>query len=72
MFYCWQKQFFEHGATIYDVVEKIKNSSQEEEILALEQKLQTKNEVLSELMGEQLKLKKYFGIVNQHNGTVPR
>ena len=45
----------------YDVVEKIKDSSQEEKILALEQKLQTKNEVLSELMEEHLKLKKNFG-----------
>ena len=63
VFYRWQKQFFEHGATIYDVVEKIKDSSQEEKILALEQKLQTKNEVLSELMEEHLKLKKNFGEV---------
>ena len=55
VFYRWQKQFFEHGAWTFDAVEKIKDSSQEEKILAPEQKLQTKNEVLSELMEEHLK-----------------
>ena len=58
VFYHWQKQFFEHGARTFDGVEKIKDSSQEDKILALEQKLQTKNEVLSELMEEHVKLKK--------------
>ena len=58
VFYRWQKQFFEHGARTFDGVEKIKDSSQEEKILALEQKLQTKNEVFSELMEEHIKHKK--------------
>ena len=58
VFYRRQKQFFEHGARTFDGVEKIKDSSQEEKILDLEQKLQTKNEVLSELMEEHLSLKK--------------
>ena len=61
VFYRWQKQFFEHGARAFDGVEKIKDSSQEEKILALEQKLQIKNEVLSELMEEHVKHKKNFG-----------
>jgi transposase-like protein len=61
VFYRWHKQFFEHGARTFDGVENIKDSSQEEKILALEQKLQTKNEVLSELMEEHLKLKKTLG-----------
>ena len=39
VFYRWQKQFFEHGARTFDGVEKINDSSQEEKILALEQKL---------------------------------
>ena len=60
VFYRWQKRFFEHEAGTFDGVEKIKDSSQEEKILDLEQKLQTKNEVLSELMEEHLKLKKNF------------
>ena len=61
VFYRWQKQFFEHGARTFDGVEKIKDSSQEDKILALEQKLQTKNEVLSELMEKHLELKKTLG-----------
>ena len=63
MFYCWQKQFFEHGARTFDGERKRNNRSQEEQILALEQKLQTKNEVLSVLMEEHLKLKKNYGEV---------
>ena len=63
MFYRWQKQFFEQGARTFDGVEKIKDSSQEEKILVLEQKLQTKNEILSELMEKHVKLKKNFGEV---------
>ena len=47
VFYHWQKQFYEHGARIFDRVEKVKDSYQKEKILALKQKLQTKNEVLS-------------------------
>ena len=63
VFYRWLKQFFEHGARTFDGVEKIQDSSQEDKLLALEQKLQTKNEVLSELMEEHVKLKKNFGEV---------
>ena len=45
-----------HGARAFDGVEKIKDSSQEDKILALEHKLQTKNEVFSELMEEHLRI----------------
>ena len=62
MFYRWQKQFFEHGARTFDGV-KNKDRSKEDKILAIEQKLQTKNEVLSELKEEHVKLKKNFGEV---------
>jgi transposase len=37
-----------------------KDRSQEEKIFALKQKLQTKNELHSELMEEHLKIKKHF------------
>ena len=63
MFYRRQKQFFEQGARTFDGERKHNDRSQEEKILALEQKLQTKNEVLSELMEEHLKLKKNYGEV---------
>ena len=62
VFYHWQKQFFEHGSRTFDGV-KNKDRSKEDKILALDQKLQTKNEVLSELMEEHVMLKKNFGEV---------
>ena len=60
VFYCWQKQFFEQGARTFEV-EKNQDRSKAKKILALEQKLQIKNEVLSELMEEHIRLKKNFG-----------
>ena len=62
VFYRWQKQFFEQGARTFEV-EKIQDRSKAKKILALEQKLQIKNEVLSELMEEHIRLKKNFGEV---------
>ncbi len=61
VFYRWQKQFFENGSRSFDGERKHNNRSHEEKILTLEKKLQTKNEVLSELMEEHLQLKKNFG-----------
>ena len=62
VFYSWQKQFFEHGAITFDGVKnKDRSKSKEDKILALAQKLQTKNKVLSDLMEEHLKLKKTLG-----------
>ncbi len=62
VFYRWQKQFFEQVARAFEV-EKIQDRSKAKKILALEQKLQIKNEVLSELMEEHIRLKKNFGEV---------
>ena len=62
VFYRWQKQFFEQRARTFEV-EKIQDRSKAKKILALEQKLQIKNEVLSELMEEHIRLKKNFGEV---------
>ena len=61
VFYRWQKQFFEQGARRTFEVEKNQDRSKAKKILALEQKLQIKNEVLSELMEEHIRLKKNFG-----------
>jgi transposase len=60
LFYRWQKQFFEQGARSFEV-EKNQDRSQAKIILALEQKLEIKNEVLSELMEEHIKVKKTLG-----------
>jgi transposase-like protein len=61
VFYRWQKEFFEHGAAAFDRNKTKKKNQEEIKIQALEQKLQRKNEVLSELMEEHVKLKKDLG-----------
>lgn len=64
IFYRWQKQFFENGAAAFNKTER-KNSNEvsqlEEKVSKLEEKLLRKNEVLSELMEEHIKLKKELG-----------
>jgi transposase len=62
-FYHWQKQLFENGAAVFTngSKEKAKPSEQAQKIAQLEQKLQRKAEVLSELMEEHITLKKTLG-----------
>lgn len=63
IFYRWQRQFFEQGAAAF----RSKQSEEaqvvrlQQRVAQLEQKLQTKNEVLSELMEEHILLKKKNG-----------
>ena len=64
VFYRWQKEFFEHGAAAFERKSKRQTkqeSQQARKVEALEAKLTTKNEVLSELMEEHVKLKKALG-----------
>lgn len=61
VFYRWQKAFFENGAAAFDKVKKGARDQKTKRIESLEKKLQTKNEVLSELMEEHVKLKKNLG-----------
>ena len=61
VFYRWQKEFFEHGAAAFDRPKSRQEKKQQKRIEGLEKKLQTKNEVLSELMDEHVKLKKNLG-----------
>jgi transposase-like protein len=61
VFYRWQKEFFEHGAVAFDRQKTKKQKQEEAKLQALEDKLQRKNEVLSELMEEHVKLKKDLG-----------
>lgn len=60
-FYRWQKQFFENGAAAFAATSRPDPAPLERKLAALEQKLVRKNEVLSELMEEHVKLKKEFG-----------
>ena len=61
MFYRWQKEFFENGAAAFEPRPRRPTDSKDQRIAALEQKLQRKHEVLSELMEEHVKLKKELG-----------
>ena len=63
LFYQWQKKLFEEGSIVFET--KAANGRQQaaetRKIEALEAKLQQKNEVLAELMGEHVALKKSLG-----------
>jgi transposase len=61
MFYRWQKEFFENGAAALEPRSRRPTDAKDQRIAALEQKLQRKHEVLSELMEEHIKLKKEVG-----------
>ncbi len=64
VYYRWQKEFFENGAAAFARKpgrQKKQESHQARKVEALEAKLATKNEVLSELMEEHVKLKKSLG-----------
>jgi len=60
VFYKWQQQFFENAAAAFSR-DKEPNRKETKRIQKLEEKLQKKNEVLSELMEEHIKLKKELG-----------
>src|SRR6516164_4679424 len=61
VFYRWQKEFFENGAAAFEQKERPNHSAEQERIAYLEKKIQTKNEVLAELMAEHVALKRHWG-----------
>jgi transposase-like protein len=61
VFYRWQKEFFENGAAAFEQKARPNHSSDQERIGYLEKKIQTKDEVLAELMAEHMALKKRLG-----------
>jgi transposase len=61
VFYRWQKEFFENGAAAFEQKARPNHSAEEERIAYLEKKIQTKDEVLAELMAEHVALKKEIG-----------
>jgi transposase-like protein len=65
LFYLWQKKLFEEGASVFE--SKAANTRQQAtealKIAAIESKLQQKNEVMAELMGEHVALKKKLGLI---------
>jgi len=52
VFYRWQKEFFENGSTAFEQKTRPNHSADQERIAYLEKKIQTKDEVLAELMAE--------------------
>ena len=65
LFYQWQKKLFEEGASVFE--SKAANARQQEaeaqKTAAIEAKLARKDEVLAELMGEHVALKKKLGLI---------
>lgn len=60
-FYDWQRQFFENGVKAFEADEKKVELKLKAQVASLEEKLQRKDSVLSELMEEHITLKKSFG-----------
>jgi len=65
-YYNWQRQLFENGAMCFErkknaANERRQESAAEQKIVALEAKLQSKNEVIAELLEEHVQLKKANG-----------
>ena len=61
VFYRWQKEFFENGTAAFQPKGRPNYSAEQERIDYLEKKIQTKDEVLAELMAEHVALKKEIG-----------
>ena len=61
VFYRWQKEFFENGAAAFQPKARASAQAEQARIEYLEKKIQRKDEVLAELMGEHVALKKVLG-----------
>jgi transposase len=64
LFYNWQKLFFDNGSAAFtanDKRRKTDTDAKDRQIAVLQDKLQRKHEVLSELMEEHVQLKKELG-----------
>jgi transposase len=61
VFYRWQKEFFENGTAAFQTKAGTNQQVGQERIEYLTKKIQTKDEVLAELMAEHIALKKSLG-----------
>src|SRR5438034_11185954 len=61
VFYRWQKEFFENGAAAFEQKRPANHSAEQERIAYQEKKIQTKDEVVAELMAEHVALQKELG-----------
>jgi transposase len=71
VFYRWRKELFENGAAAFQSQERPHRQVEEKQkrIEFLEKKVQTKDEVLAELMAEHIALKKVLGNSNRYLGA---
>jgi transposase len=69
VFYRWQKEFFENGAAAFQQRGRTNHQPEQERIAYLEKKVQTKDEMLAELMAEHVALKKELGNSDQGLGS---
>jgi transposase len=58
VFYRWQKELFENGAAAFQPKAGLSHSAGQERIAYLEKKIQTKDEVLAELMAEHWQMRR--------------
>ena len=76
LFYQWQKKFFEEGASVLERSRRPLSAPQTGDarrIDALEDKLRERNDVLAELLGEYVALKKSLaGLDSSHSGLAPK
>jgi len=72
VFYRWQKELFENGAAAFQSQERPQRQVEEKQkrIEFLEKKMQTKDEVLAELMAEHIALKKSLGVAAMLAGSL--
>src|SRR6266849_10014813 len=61
VFYRWQKECFENGAAAFQGKGRLDHPAEQQRIEFLGKKIQTKDEVLAELMAEHIALKKSLG-----------
>lgn len=64
-FYQWQQKLFEQGAMVFDsrAADSREQTAQARRVEFLEAKVRQKDEVLAELMGEHVALKKTLGMI---------
>src|SRR5205823_13256222 len=69
VFYRWQKEFFENGAAAFQGKSRPDHQAEQQRIEFLQKKIQSKDEVLAELMAEHIALQKVLGSSYQSVGA---
>ena len=62
-YYRWQKEFFENGPLAFQKQQNVQQKKLKQKISSLEEKLNIKNEVVSEIIEENIRLKKSSGAI---------